>query len=156
MISFEQKKLRAICDLENGFNCAQSVFRQFSQENGVPESVSLRIASGFGGGLKMAKTCGAVSGAIMSLGLIFGYENPEDQKTIDRMNEITLQFLDDFKKKYQTTDCKDLLGIDVSVPGNRQKARESGIMGLMCPDCINTAIDLVVNMIDKYSDQESA
>jgi C_GCAxxG_C_C family probable redox protein len=148
---FNEKRARAISDLEYGFNCAQSVFRQFSQEYGVSESISLKIASGFGGGLKMAKTCGAVSGAIMSLGLIFGYNEVDDQASIERMNGITLQFLEDFKNKYQTTDCKDLLGIDVSIPGNRQKAKESGVMGRMCPECICTAIELISQTVDRYS-----
>jgi C_GCAxxG_C_C family probable redox protein len=152
MDCFEKKKSEAIADLEKGFNCAQSVFRQFSKEHGVPETVSLKIASGFGGGLRMAKTCGAVSGAIMALGLMFGYDNVENQDDKERMNEITLQFLNDFKNKFKTTDCKDLLGIDVTIPGNRQIAYESGVIGRMCPDCIITAIDLISKVVKNSSE----
>jgi C_GCAxxG_C_C family probable redox protein len=151
MEDFEKKKLRAVTDLSNGFNCAQAVFRQFSEDYGLPESISLKIASGFGGGLKMAKTCGAVSGAIMSLGLIYGYDNLEDLDKKDSMNGITLQFLNDFKNIFKTTDCKDLLGIDVSLPGNRQKAQESGVMARMCPDCVVTAIELIFETLKRNS-----
>jgi C_GCAxxG_C_C family probable redox protein len=143
MDNFESKRLQALADFDGGYNCAQSVFRQFCEEYGVSLALSTRIASGFGGGLKMAKTCGAVSGAIMSLGLIFGFEDTENSEVIEQMNNVTLQFLAGFKSKYNTTDCKEILGIDVSLPGNRMKAKESGVMQHMCPDCINTAMNLI-------------
>lgn len=44
------------------FNCAQTVFSLFATEPGIEESIALKIASGFGGGMAYAETCGAVTG----------------------------------------------------------------------------------------------
>lgn len=147
-MDYQQKKEQALKDLECGYNCAQSVLRQFSQEYGLQKELSTRIASGFGGGLRMAKTCGAVSGAIMTIGLMYGFENAEELARREKINRITIQFLDWFKQKFGTTECKDLLGIDVTLPGNRQIAEESGIMERMCPDCIGTAIDIISEIVE--------
>ena len=50
-------------------NCAQSVLVCFANELNLDELTALKIASGFGGGMARAETCGAVTGAYMVLGL---------------------------------------------------------------------------------------
>ena len=38
---------------DNGFNCAQSVFAAFGDITGIDEKTALKIAGGFGGGVKV-------------------------------------------------------------------------------------------------------
>jgi len=53
-----------------GLNCAQSVLTAFSDDFDVEPAAAARIAAGFGGGIgHLQKTCGAVTGAVMVLGL---------------------------------------------------------------------------------------
>jgi C_GCAxxG_C_C family probable redox protein len=45
-------------------NCTQAVLLSFAAENGLDESIALKIASGFGAGMaRLQETCGAVTGA---------------------------------------------------------------------------------------------
>ena len=67
------KELRAI--VTPHYNCAQSVVVPFAGAAGVPEETALRFADGFGGGMKRASVCGAITGGIMALGL-FGLGDP--------------------------------------------------------------------------------
>ena len=61
----------ALSRFAEGFNCSQAVFSSYAE--GIDEATALKIASGFGGGMgRMAETCGAVTGAMMVLGLKFG------------------------------------------------------------------------------------
>ena len=55
------------------FNCAQTVFSLFAPDLGIDEKTALKIASGFGGGMACAETCGAVTGAYMVIGLKHGH-----------------------------------------------------------------------------------
>lgn len=48
-------------------NCAQSVLLSYSADFNMDEMTALKIASGFGRGMAMGKTCGAVTGAYMVL-----------------------------------------------------------------------------------------
>jgi len=61
-------------NFRDGYNCAEAVVRAFRDGMGVdiPDE-ALRMASGFGGGLGHAGCiCGALTGAIMVLGMLQG------------------------------------------------------------------------------------
>ena len=71
------KKVRAIT--ERHYNCAQSVLVAFHDVMsvlvafhdviGLDEEQAYRLGSHFGAGMKMGATCGAITGAMMVLGL---------------------------------------------------------------------------------------
>ena len=61
------KALRAIT--ERHYNCAQSVVVPFADVLSIDEETLYRMAANFGGGMKMASVCGALTGALMALGL---------------------------------------------------------------------------------------
>ena len=53
-----------------GFNCSQSVLAAFSDLTGLSEQESFNVAGGFGGGAGTGELCGAITGAVMTLGLL--------------------------------------------------------------------------------------
>ena len=56
-----------------GFSCSQSVLAAFAPEPGLDADAALRVSAAFGGGMGRAGgTCGAVTGALMVLGLRYG------------------------------------------------------------------------------------
>ncbi len=63
------RKEKAIELHDKGFNCAQAVACAFAEETGIPEETLFAACEGFGLGMGMAATCGAVSGAVMLAGL---------------------------------------------------------------------------------------
>ena len=63
-------------DPEIHYNCAQAVVVPFAEAAGIPEETAMRFASGFGGGMRRASVCGAVTGGLMALGL-FGIDDPQ-------------------------------------------------------------------------------
>ena len=67
---------------ENGFNCAQSVFAVFAEEYGLKKEQAFMIATCFGGGMRLAATCGALTGAMMALGLAKGCTQPSEENKI--------------------------------------------------------------------------
>ena len=62
------KQLRAITEIH--YNCAQSVIVPFADVIGMDEDTAYRMGANFGGGMKMGSVCGAVTGALMVLGLV--------------------------------------------------------------------------------------
>jgi C_GCAxxG_C_C family probable redox protein len=68
-----------------------------------------KISCGFGGGMRHGEVCGAVTGAIMILGLKYGQYNTDDKKS----KEITYQYVKEFNKRFMdingTIICRDLL-----------------------------------------------
>ncbi|MGI6716744.1 MAG: C-GCAxxG-C-C family protein [Eubacteriales bacterium] len=99
---------------ENGCNCAQAVLLAFSDLTGLDDKTALRLSSSFGGGMgRLREVCGALTGAFMAAGLIYGPENTDDinEKFLqyDRIKDIGMNF----KCKYGTYLCRDLLELDI-------------------------------------------
>ena len=66
----KQEKLEALrADTSVHYNCCQSVLIPFCRECGISEETAYRLGSQFGGGMKMGSVCGAVTGALMVLGM---------------------------------------------------------------------------------------
>lgn len=145
MYSIEITKANAVNEMNSGYNCAQAVLNQYCEQHGLAHDLALRIASGFGGGMRMGKTCGAVTGGIMALGLFYGFGVDLDPEVKMRMQTITVEFLEKFKAANGTTDCKEILGIDTSLPGNRELATEQGLFQQKCPACLHSAIDIIAS-----------
>ena len=60
-----------------GCNCAQAVFAAFCDVTGFSRQEAMRLASSFGGGVgRMREICGALSGAFLAMGWLYGYEEP--------------------------------------------------------------------------------
>jgi C_GCAxxG_C_C family probable redox protein len=59
------------------FTCSAAVFSAFSGELGLDADTARKIACGFGAGIsRTGNVCGAVSGAIMVIGLKYGKTEP--------------------------------------------------------------------------------
>ena len=59
-----------------GCNCSQAVFTAFSDVTGIEKNTALRMSSSFGGGMgRLREVCGALSGAFLAAGCLFGYDN---------------------------------------------------------------------------------
>ena len=110
-----------------GYNCPQSVigaFEDILRENGVDPQTALRLSSPFGGGMgRMREVCGAVSGMLMVLGLVEGYDDPAAYDPKKMLYEHAQQLAGEFERQNGSILCRDLLGLqegrDVATPERR-------------------------------------
>uniref|UniRef100_UPI003216C1D5 C-GCAxxG-C-C family protein n=1 Tax=uncultured Draconibacterium sp. TaxID=1573823 RepID=UPI003216C1D5 len=126
-------------------NCAQTVFSLFANEIGLDEKTALKIASGFGGGMACAETCGAVTGAYMVIGMKHGHSTSDAEAKAATKLKIQ-QFNKQFKAEHNSLICKELTGYDISTPEGAAAAKEEGVFTNECPLFIKTAC----NIIDKH------
>lgn len=102
------EELRAIT--ERHYNCAQSVLVPFAADLGLDEEMAYRIAAHYGAGMKMGSVCGAVTGALMVLGLA-GKDDPDSAYKLYRKIKANH---DGF------IDCRDLLRINAEKGGEKK------------------------------------
>lgn len=136
---------RAIDLFEKGLNCSQSVFVAYAPIFGLDEKMALKISSAFGGGIaRLANVCGAVSGALMIIGLKTGgdIENKEQTYSLAR------EFVERFKSAKGSIFCKDLLGYDISTAEGLQKAREKNIFKVICPEFVKESCRILDELLD--------
>lgn len=111
-----------------GFNCAESVLLGLCDYLKVESSFIPRIATGFGGGIgHTGNICGAITGAIMALGIRFGRENPEDKDTRDKLYRLTAAFLKDAEEKLGHLDCFSLIGVRLDTEEGLEKYRKENL-----------------------------
>jgi len=130
-----------------GYNCSQSVFTAIAELNGLDHETALKIASGFGGGIaRLQKTCGAVTGAVMAIGLMHGHTEPNDEIQKEKVYDLTREFVDRFTQKHKTTECSELLGHNLLTEEDRLKVKELGLFETVCSRCVKDAILIAEEM----------
>jgi C_GCAxxG_C_C family probable redox protein len=143
------KQRQAVELFKNDYNCSQSVLSVFSEEMGIKKDLALKLASPFGAGIAyMQKTCGAVSGALMVIGLKFGKgENGtnEDKATAYDMSH---HFMAEFKKMHKTICCNELLdGINMSTPEGMVEIMELDYFRIRCARYVFDAVKIAEKII---------
>ncbi len=85
-----------------GYNCAQSVLMAMGGATGLDEKTASSVACGFGGGAGCRELCGALSGAIMAVGMKVGAENRAQVNAADK------EIVTAFREKFGAVRCADL------------------------------------------------
>lgn len=134
---------KAVEYFNSGFNCAQSVFSTFAEKYGLPEDLALKIASGLGGGFRSGEICGAVSGAVLAIGLKLGQCIAEDAETKKHCNAKTEEFIKIFRDTYGAITCRDMLGCDISTEAGRARAVEGNLFETICVERVKQAVNLL-------------
>ena len=131
-----------------GLSCSQSVFSAFASQLGLDDETALKLASPFGGGVAhQGNVCGAVSGALMVLGLARGNTTPEKK---DETYRIAEEFIQRFQDRHESILCQELIGHDLSTPEGLQNARETGVFKSICPGLVKDAAELLADFLDGH------
>lgn len=143
------KSEEAVERFKKGFNCSQAVVGSFSEQFGLDCDKACKVATGFGGGMRMGGTCGAVTGAFMVLGLKYGNRTAEDKegkiKTYKKIEEYTTRF----KTRHGSVACRELLDCDISTPEGMKEAQDKGLFSSTCPLMVQDAVEILEEMLNE-------
>ena len=95
----------------------------------------------------MGRTCGAVTGAFMVLGLKSANEISDAQEAKEAVYERVRGFSKRFEERNGSSVCRDLLGHDVSPEEGRAKANEEGLFQTLCPEFVRSAAEILEEML---------
>jgi C_GCAxxG_C_C family probable redox protein len=130
----------------NGFYCSQAVFSSFSEDYGLDVVTSRKIAGGLGSGARAAELCGAVSGAVLVIGLRYGHGTADDADARQKCNAETEEFVTRFRTANGHIVCRNLLECDISTAEGMENAREQNLFRAKCKDLVVSAIQILVDM----------
>jgi len=135
----------AVARLGKGHSCAQAVFSAFAEQMGLEYETAVKLTSGFGGGMGMGSVCGAVTGAIMAIGLKNGGVDP---KAKEQTAKLVREFNDRFTALHHSLNCRDLLGCDLSTPEGRQTAKNKNLFAV-CPSIVRDAATILNELLNE-------
>jgi len=128
----------------SGFLCSQSVFSTFAPQLGLSEETAYKIAAPFGAGMGgTSETCGAVTGALMVIGLKYGDYLLDDKAGKELVYQKTRQFMAEFRKRHDTLICRELQGHNLADPDQLQAARQAGVFEKVCPLLVQDAAEIL-------------
>lgn len=135
-------KEKAVALFMSEKNCAQSVLIANNEKNEHENEMLMNITQVFGGGvLRTGNLCGAVSGALMAIGIKYG--NPNDPHGKGRAIELGRLFLKEFTDKNGSINCRELLGHDMSNEEERKKIVELQLRDKVCKKLIENSSDIL-------------
>ena len=128
------------------FNCSQAVLAAFSEELGLSEEQALNTAFCFSGGMRKGEVCGAVSGALMVIGMKNGRSRSCEADKKAKAYSNAAEFMEKFKKENGSYICRDILGCDISTDDGMQYAEEHHYFNNICPKMVESAVKILEDM----------
>ena len=109
----------------SGYNCAQAVAVAFCDVTGLEERQAARMASAFGGGMgRLREVCGAVSGMLMVLSYLYGYDTPGDDISKKRLYGEVQALAGAFRAENGSIICREILKNPPSDPNPTPRTAE--------------------------------
>jgi len=115
-------------------------------QNGLDLNTALRLASGFGGGMRCGELCGAVTGAVMAIGLKCGFYIEKDLEQKSYCYNKSYDFIEKFRETHGSIICRELLGVDVRCPADHAAQDAKDAHKTVCPKLVAGAAELLDGM----------
>lgn len=146
------RREKAMTLFEEGYNCAQSVFLAFADLHGLDEKTAARLSSSFGGGMgRLREVCGAVSGMFMTLGILYGYDDPKASVKKAELYAQVQALAADFEKENKAIVCRELLGLSVQKEEPTPEARTKEYYKKRpCKELVGEAADILERFIAEH------
>jgi C_GCAxxG_C_C family probable redox protein len=130
----------AVSHFLKSMNCSQAIFETYAPLFGLDEATARRIGTPFAGGMGIGSECGALTGALLVIGLKDGNSH---KKTFREVEMLMKQF----KSAHGSTGCSQLLGVDMSTPAGVKKAEKAGYFTSRCPLYVRSAADILEKIL---------
>ncbi|MFX1376598.1 MAG: C-GCAxxG-C-C family protein [Promethearchaeota archaeon] len=137
-----------ISRFREAYNCAQSILGTYSNQYGLDQDTALKLATGFGGGMgRLGRTCGAVSGAFMVIGLKYGMGLNGKTETKEKTYQKIREFSNKFQEINGSVICLELLGCDLKTPEGQNYYRTNNLFERKCVQYVKTSVEILEEII---------
>ena len=139
---------KAVENFRAGYNCAQSVLTTFSDDLKMDKNAALSISCGFGAGMgRLQETCGAATGSYMVIGLHTCRKYSDNKERKENSYALIREFEGEFKKLHGTSNCAELLKIDLKTPEGQKTFHDEHLNQTVCEQCIADSVEILSNIL---------
>ena len=138
----------------SGLTCSQAVLTVFGVPYGLDMEMVARLGRPLGGGMgHSGRTCGALSAAVLILGL--AKDHPEEAEARKISFHHAQQLFKRFEALHGTTECRDLLGADWSTAEGLKKIQEKSLVRNLCPAIVRDAAAILKDLLMSTCEPET-
>jgi C_GCAxxG_C_C family probable redox protein len=144
------KSEKALEYFNKEFNCAQSVLASFAGELEMSEDQCLKVACAFGGGMsRQQHVCGAVTGALMALGMKYGKSSMDSEEEKKETYVKTQEFIKAFETENGSINCKELLqGLNMNDKDELEEIKKRLLFEINCEKYVADAVKIVEKLME--------
>lgn len=128
-----------------GFNCCQAILASYMDLTGLTEQASFDMGGGFGAGAQTGELCGAITGAVMTLGMLTPVDRQDPVGSKRRTGALAKEFQKRFRERFGELRCRPLLKSAVQASDETPVARDMGLTN-RCDILIITAMEIIEEM----------
>lgn len=149
--AFKEQARKKAYEYELQFHgCSQAVVRTFQELLGLEDELVFKAAGPLCAGLGMSRTCGALAGGVMVLGMKHGRARIEDG--IEGLLPGLLgaqKLVSEFEKEFGTTSCSEIAKVDWMDFGAMMKAISDPEFVERCAQVTGKTAEMVAEIIDE-------
>lgn len=143
---------RLFLDDANTYGCAETAFIVLRSAFGLPEGIDPSAAMAFNGGLAYSGgPCGAITGAAMALGLLASRRMDDHREAKRVARGITARLMEIFADAFGSTDCRDLIGLDLGTTEGHRAFIEGGAWRDRCMRQIEFVVGRLASLADEVA-----
>lgn len=138
----------AVGCFREGFNCSQAILSTYGGELGLERETALKAASTLGGGMGcLGEVCGAITGALIVIGLKHGYTMPRDKEGKEKTYARVRDFSGRFRLRNGSLLCRELLGCDLTTAEGMAMAKQKHLFTERCPGFVREAAEILEDVL---------
>ena len=92
-------------------------------------------------------TCGAVTGALMVIGLKHAKTRKDDDDSRELAYAMAQDLMDAFRERNGSLLCREILGADVSTPEGIAEVRKRDLFRTVCPKFVRDAGEILEGLL---------
>ncbi len=143
---------RAVRLFQSGCNCSQSILTAFGERHDIDPGLARRLGRPWGAGLGQALTCGALSGAVLVIGL--AKDDPDEGRARQQTGETVRELFRRFDEGHGSTLCRGLLGHDMSTDEGRRRIEEGKLTQVICPGLVRSVGEILEDLVGSAADRD--
>ena len=120
-----------------------------AESKGIDSDLIPGIATGFCGGVgRTCGMCGALSGGIMAIGILYGRNSPDE--SVNRSYQLIQKFKNRFETKFGTSNCKELTGCDLGTEEGQEHFISNNLIET-CQNYTREATEILMSLLEDES-----
>ena len=140
---------RSAALFDSGLYCAESVLQAIAESRDVDCQLIPKIATGFCSGVaRSCGMCGALSGAILAIGLAMGRTSADEP--IDPAYQAVRLVVNGFELEFGSSNCQSLLGCDLGTEEGQRRFQQQALR-IRCREYVSRATALALAAIESGS-----
>ena len=128
-------------------NCSQAILETYAPALGMPALLARRVAAALAGGMGMGSECGAVTGAMLVIGLKYGKTGDTDASADKATFQRVAALCREFTARHGHLGCSQLLEVDMGSHEGVKEAAEAGFFTQKCPAYVRSAAEILDNIL---------